>query len=192
MAPDTVKVSSPSVPYPVSARYAFSPNPAANNLINSAGLPASPIREVTPGIGGPVCGDAHCDPGEDQCNCKSDCGAPPETETSCSDGIDEDCDTDTDCDDEDCLGDPACPYCGDGTCDPDEDQCNCSADCGTPFSSETSCTDGNDNDCDTAIDCDDSDCLGDPACSCLPKRAACTDNAECCSKICLPAGKCAK
>jgi len=190
---DTVEVSSPSVTDPVSARYAFSTNPAANNLINSAGLPASPIREVTPGSGGPVCGDASCDPGEDDCNCASDCGAPPATETNCSDGIDEDCDTDTDCDDADCLYDPACPYCGDGTCEADEDQCNCAADCGTPPSTETNCTDGDDNDCDTYKDCDDSDCSGDLACpACQPKGAACTDNADCCSNRCLPAGKCAK
>jgi len=190
---DTVEVSSPSVPIPVSARYAFSPNPAANNLINSVGLPASPIREVTPGVGGPLCGDTNCDPGEDQCNCPGDCGTPPLEETNCTDGINEDCDTDTDCDDADCMGDPACPYCGDATCDSDEDQCNCAADCGTPFSTETSCTDGDDNDCDTDIDCDDSDCLGDQACPyCLPKGAACTDNTDCCSSNCLPAGKCAK
>jgi sialate O-acetylesterase len=190
---DTVLVSSPSVSDPVSARYAFSPNPAANNLINSAELSASPIREITPGSGGPVCGDGNCDPGEDQCNCASDCGAPPATETNCSDGIDEDCDDDTDCDDVDCLDDPACPYCGDASCDPDEDQCNCAADCGTPPSMETICTDGDDNDCDNNIDCDDFDCLGVPPCpDCLPKRAACTDNADCCSNNCLPAGKCAK
>ena len=137
---DTVEVSSPSVPIPVSARYAFSTNPEANNLINSAGLPASPIREVTPGNGGPVCADANCDPGEDQCNCESDCGAPPAIETNCSNGIDDDCDTYTDC----------------------EDQCDCAVDCDTP-----TCPD------------------------CLPKGAACSDNADCCSKKCLPAGKCA-
>jgi hypothetical protein len=194
---DTVEVSNPnpnpSFEKPVSARYAFSTNPEANNLINSAGLPASPIREVTPGSGGPVCGDASCDPGEDRCSCPGDCGTPPSEETNCTDGIDEDCDTDTDCDDADCLDDPACPYCGDGTCDPDEDQCNCAADCGTPPSTETNCTDGDDNDCDTDTDCDDSDCSGDLACSaCQPKGAACTDNADCCSNRCLPAGKCAK
>jgi hypothetical protein len=181
---DTVEVSSPSVPNPVSARYAFRTNPEANNLINSAGLPASPIREVTPGSGGPVCGDDNCDPGEDQCNCASDCGAPPATETNCSDGIDEDCDADTDCDDADCLGDPACPYCGDGTCDPDEDQCGCAADCGTPPSTETSCNDGDDNDCDNAIDCDDSDCDYDAACNCKTKGERCSNNGECCSNDC--------
>jgi lysophospholipase L1-like esterase len=141
--------------------------------------------------GGPECGDGTCDPGEDQCNCPDDCGTPPSTETSCTDGIDNDCDNDTDCDDSDCLGDPACPYCGDGTCDPGEDQCNCALDCGTPPSTETSCDDGIDNDCDTDTDCDDSDCEGDPACpDCVEKGGACTDNADCCSGDCLPAGKC--
>jgi sialate O-acetylesterase len=182
---DTVKVSSPSIPNPVSARYAFSPNPAANNLINSAGLPASPIREVTPGSGGPVCGDANCDPGEDQCNCASDCGAPPTTETNCSDGIDEDCDADTDCDDADCVDDPACPNCGDNTCDPpDEDQCNCSEDCGAAPTTETYCSDGADNDCDGAADCDDSDCASDPTCNCGAKKSPCTEDSECCSNWC--------
>jgi hypothetical protein len=167
---NTVEVWSPRILNPVSARYAFSTNPAANNLINSEGLPASPIREVTPGSGGPVCGDGNCDPDEDPCNCETDCGAPPATETNCSDGIDDDCDTYTDCD----------------------DQCDCAVECGTLIpDTEISCTDGNDNNCDDNIDCDDADCSGDPACSeCLPKRAACTDNAECCSGTCLPAGKC--
>lgn len=114
--------------------------------------------------GGSYCDDGTCDPGEDQCSCPEDCGTPPSTETNCSDGVDEDCDNDTDCDDSDCLGDPACPSCGNATCDPGEDQCNCPADCGSPPSTETSCTDGDDNDCDTYTDCDDSDCDGDPAC----------------------------
>jgi hypothetical protein len=140
---------------------------------------------------GSTCGDETCDPGEDLCNCPEDCGTPPSTETSSTDGMDNDCDTDTDCDDSDCLGDPACPTCGDLTCDSDEDQCNCPDDCGTPPSTETSCTDEVDNDCDNYTDCDDSDCDGNPACpDCLPKRADCTDNAKCCSGTCLPAGKC--
>ena len=128
--------------------------------------------------------DENCGPGEDQCTCASDCGTPPATETNCSDGIDEDCDTATDCDDSDCLDDPACPYCGNGTCDPDEDQCVCAADCGTPQLTETSCTDGDDNDCDTATDCDDSDCSSDPDCNCKTKGEWCSNNAECCSNDC--------
>jgi len=137
--------------------------------------------------GGSYCGDETCDPGEDQCNCPDDCGTPPSTETSCTDEIDNDCDTDVDCDDSDCEGDPACPSCGDGTCDPGEDQCNCPEDCGTPPSTETGyCTDGINNDCDAYTDCDDPDCADDPACSCLAKGEPCTTNEECCSNDCHP------
>lgn len=60
------------------------------------------------------------------------------------------------------------PYCGDGSCDPNsnnETQCNCPGDCGTPPSTETSCTDDIDNDCDGYTDCNDTDCDADPACS---------------------------
>jgi len=132
---DTVEVSSPSVPGPVSARYAFSTNPAANNLFNSEGLPASPIREVAPGVSEPVCGDATCDPGEDPCDCPIDCGTPPSTEAVCDDGVDEDCDGGADC------SDPT------------------------------------------------GDCDAFPACDCLPKRATCSDDTECCSSKCR-GGKC--
>jgi len=135
--------------------------------------------------GGSFCGDETCDPGEDQCNCPDDCGTPPSTETSCTDEIDNDCDTDVDCDDSDCIGDPACPTCGDETCDPGEDQCNCPADCGTPPSTETSCTDEVDNDCDTYVDCDDPDCEGDPACpDCGDPGDPCTTGEDCCSGRC--------
>jgi sialate O-acetylesterase len=119
---DTVEVSSPSVPSPVSARYAFSTNPAANNLVNSAGLPASPIREVAPGAVGPVCGDGSCDPGEDQCSCADDCGTPPSTETFCDDGVDEDCDGGADCADPTADCDTAL------ACDCLDKRASCSAD----------------------------------------------------------------
>ena len=100
---DTVEVSSPSIRNPVSVRYAFSTNPAANNLVNSAGLPASPIREVAPGAIDPWCGDGNCDPGENGCSCAFDCGAPLSTETYCDDDVDDDCDGDVDCADSDCV-----------------------------------------------------------------------------------------
>ena len=54
------------------------------------------------------------------------------------------------------------------------------------------CSDGIDNDCDTAVDCDDGDCSGDAACtsSCGPKNAACEDNSDCCSGTCKRNGRC--
>ena len=104
----TVEVRSPSVPNPVFVRYAFSTNPVANNLFNSAGLPASPIRELAPGAVDPVCGDTNCDPGEDDCSCPGDCGAPPLIETSCANDVDDDCDALVDCSDSDCDFEPWC------------------------------------------------------------------------------------
>lgn len=134
-----------------------------------------------------VCGNQTCGSTENQCNCPDDCGTPPSTESNCTDGIDEDCDTYTDCDDSDCTSDPACivTYCGDGTCDPDEDQCNCPDDCGTPPSAESSCTDGIDNDCDADTDCDDADCSSDLGCTC--GNGICDQGEDCntCSADCI-------
>ncbi|CAM9710974.1 unnamed protein product, partial [Laminaria digitata] len=59
-------------------------------------------------------------------------------ETSCTGGLDEDCDGDVDCDDSDCATTAAC--------------------------AELACDDGNDNDNDLATDCEDSDCMSDPFC----------------------------
>jgi hypothetical protein len=57
--------------------------------------------------------------------------------------------------------------CGDGACEGEENSISCSLDCGTCTASEpteTSCADGLDNDCDGAIDGNDSDCTP----SCIP------------------------
>lgn len=70
-----------------------------------------------------------------------------ETETNCTDGVDNDLDGDIDCDDSDCAGNPACSVL------PQE---------------EDNCTDGIDNDGDSLIDCDDIDCAGNPACTSPP------------------------
>jgi len=102
-------------------------------------------RDVVAGY----CGDGDCAGSENQCNCAEDCGAFPSTETDlCSDLADNDCDGPVDCADFDCSSDAACidPFCGDGTCDPDETQCGCPDDCGSAPFNETSCTDSVDND----------------------------------------------
>ncbi len=54
------------------------------------------------------------------------------------------------------------------------------------------CGDGIDNDCDTDIDCEDSDCADYPACEsmCEPKNSICSDDSDCCSMICKRNGRC--
>jgi hypothetical protein len=53
------------------------------------------------------------------------------------------------------------------------------------------CTDGVDNDCDGLVDCADSNCSTNPACTggCGAKGTSCTANSQCCSNKCVgPAG----
>jgi hypothetical protein len=77
------------------------------------------------------------------------------------------------------------PFCGDGACGAGENSCNCPQDCGLPPATETSCTDGIDNDCDAFLDCADADCAAHPSCVvCLPKGAPCTLDEQCCSNRC--------
>ena len=75
------------------------------------------------------CGDGTCSGTEDPCSCPSDCGSPPSSETSCSDGVDNDCDDLVDCDDADCTGSADCVCDFDGTCELGEDCLNCANDC---------------------------------------------------------------
>jgi hypothetical protein len=72
--------------------------------------------------------------------------APPDTETECSDGEDNDGDTVYDCGDHDCQANAACK--------PD----------GKPESSDERCHDWVDNDSDGFTDCEDIDCEGREAC----------------------------
>ena len=98
-----------------------------SDWLDSGGTGAMTVNTLVPGAG--YCGDGSCGSGEDQCNCPDDCGTPPSIETSCTDGIDNDCDLAFDCDDGDCTGDPACICDDDGTCEAGEDCNNCPNDC---------------------------------------------------------------
>ena len=55
--------------------------------------------------------------------------------------------------------------------------------CTPTETSETSCSDGLDNDCDTLFDNDDPDC-GGSTCTLLPPGSTCTANSQCCSNRC--------
>jgi len=81
----------------------------------------------------PFCGDGTCDPDEDSCSCPSDCGAPPPNElpnSTCDDGIDNDCDAATDCSDTaDCGTDPSCNVCKPRNASCSLDNECCSGDC---------------------------------------------------------------
>jgi len=60
-----------------------------------------------------------------------------------------------------CNNEPACEWQG----SPKNGSCNDVAVCTPTETTEVSCSDGNDNDCDGAVDCSDSDCSEDPACA---------------------------
>lgn len=100
------------------------PSAAAHTII------AETVYPVVAAVGS-TCGDLVCGAGEDSCNCAADCGPPPGYELSCSNMIDDDCDTFLDCDDSDCTSDPDCQLAcdSDGICESGEDCDNCPGDC---------------------------------------------------------------
>ncbi len=89
------------------------------------------LDSVQTSVAGVWCGDGSCGPGENQCACAADCGAPPSAEAVCSDGFDQDCDGDIDCADADCSLFPACAVAcnANGICEAGESCSNCSSDC---------------------------------------------------------------
>ncbi len=116
-----------------------------------------------------------CD--DPDCSADPSCGGQPEV---CNNGADDDRDGLTDCDDVDCNGDPACStssgeICDNGTDDDSNWLCDCldifscAIECLFYPSSETNCSDGQDEDHDCAVDCSDDDCANDPACGGQPE-----------------------
>jgi hypothetical protein len=90
------------------------------------------------------------------CTCSGNGGVAEVKETSCTDGVDNDCDGATDCADTACKG----TSCGTG--------CTCN---GGPH--ETACDDGLDNDGDGATDCMDPDCTHRPCSATTPAALCC-------------------
>ncbi len=135
--------------------------------------------------------------------------APPQPETKCDNGRDDDKDGATDCADSDCSASAACTACSvtetpeascadgaDGDCDGNVDcaDSDCAAHpscqgCDPTEVPETSCADGADGDCDGNVDCADSDCAEAPACQgCSPSGTSegdCSDvvDGDCDGKV---------
>ena len=113
-----------------------------------------------PDCEGKLCGLGH-ECREGACVC-----AGGESETQCSDGLDDDCDGRVDCDDSDCQELPLCS--AETACDDDNDNDGDGyADCDDPGCNgiglceyfEQSCADGIDQDGDGLTDCEDLDCF---------------------------------
>ena len=116
----------------------------------------------------------------------------PEGDATCTDGIDNDCDGLTDANDPDCQGAVVCSNIttkGDcnnaATCEwigsPKNGFCQEIATCTPDEDPEVSCTDGNDNDCNGDIDCNDANCSGDPACQTTCNNDGVCDPGEDCN-----------
>ncbi len=106
-----------------------------------------------PGCDGEPCGADGWTCSSGVCACLGNGGAPETTESSCSDGHDNDCDGDADCADSNCIGD----LCGANGMRCSGGLCLCPG-----GSVESNCSNGLDDDCDGQSDCDDPSCAGDP------------------------------
>ncbi len=106
--------------------------------------------------GGIGCGGLSCGPNGMVCStgicvCSGNGGTSENSESSCGDSYDNDCDGNTDCDDSNCDG---------VSCGPNGVVCS-GGSCLCPGSgTEALCGDGVDNDCDGSTDCADTDCAG--------------------------------
>ncbi|MCI0569264.1 MAG: hypothetical protein L0Y66_00780 [Myxococcaceae bacterium] len=108
------------------------------------------------------------------CTCSGNGGASEPAEQSCGDGFDNDCDGLADCGDPDCerllCAAPALT-CNGG-------QCVCAPEGGAAETTERTCSDGVDNDCDGLADCRDADCS-------LQQCSAASTSILCCGSSCV-------
>ncbi len=142
-----------------------------------------------------LCGDGPpvCEPTEEP------------SELTCDDGLDNDCDGSIDAEDPDCGASGSCSSITDrNSCNADPDcewqgsprngECVDASQCTPDETTELTCSDGVDNDCDGFVDCSDTDCSADPACqqadcSLFEDKSACSAEATCQwdnkNKICI-------
>jgi len=144
---------------------------------------------------GAACGNGLCEAGngEDCVSCPADCngqqGGKPAGRFCCGDGdgVNPLACSDPMCSQSGfaCTDVPtATSCCGDAVCEGVEDECLCAVDCGASATTETSCDNGSDDDCDGAIDCADIDCRPFAGCQCAGSGGFCNVNADCCSGVC--------
>jgi len=112
-----------------------------------------------------IMGPASCSDGiQNQNEIGIDCGGICDACVEiCNNNLDDDGDGLIDCNDDDCSDDAMCPSCTDGITNGDETGVDCGGSC-EPCVED--CANGIDDDQDGLIDCDDSDCEQDLACTC--------------------------
>ncbi|MCD6414791.1 MAG: hypothetical protein J7L23_04170 [Candidatus Diapherotrites archaeon] len=119
--------------------------------------------------------------------CSGKCSSPACSKSS-------DCGTNTSCTTYTCSNPDTCSAkCNEVTKDCSDCSCSCGDYTSTGNEADVSCTDDIDNDCDSFVDCDDSDCAGNPACggTCTSDGGTCTQDSDCCSGKCdSETGKC--
>ncbi len=112
------------------------------------------------------------------CTCLASGAAPAASETSCTDGVDNNCDGKVDCADTTACA--AGTTCGANGYKCAAQACSCSGNGGAVQATETSCGDGFDNDCDGKADCLDPNCAGQ----------ACGTGKTCSNTTCVAGGSC--